>query len=46
MKGEFEKRVKYDQGCNVDLHREIGYKQGEAMDLGNIGNIYAERRTR
>jgi tetratricopeptide (TPR) repeat protein len=24
----------------LKIHREIGYKQGEASDLGNIGLIY------
>lgn len=27
----------------LKIAREIGYKQGEAIDLGNIGNVYLEK---
>jgi tetratricopeptide (TPR) repeat protein len=27
----------------LEIHREIGYKQGEASGLGNIGLIYSDK---
>jgi len=27
----------------MKIHKEIGYKQGEASDLGNIGLIYRDK---
>ena len=27
----------------LEMHREIGHKQGEASDLGNIGLIYRSK---
>jgi tetratricopeptide (TPR) repeat protein len=38
-KGDMEKALKYQKGA-LKIHKEIGYKQGEAADLGNIGLIY------
>jgi len=27
----------------LEIDKEIGYKQGEAIQLGNIGNIYSDK---
>jgi tetratricopeptide (TPR) repeat protein len=34
--------LKYHQDA-LKIHREIGYMQGEANQLGNIGLIYADK---
>ena len=41
-KGEPEEALKYHQEA-LEIHREIGYRQGEASDLGNIGLIYSDK---
>lgn len=41
-KGELDKALEYLEGA-LKIHREIGHKQGEALDLGNIGNIYTDK---
>ena len=38
-KGDLDSALKYHQDA-MKIHREIGYKQGQASDLGNIGLIY------
>ena len=41
-KGDLDKALEYHQQA-LKIHREIGYKQGEASDLGNIGLIYSDK---
>jgi tetratricopeptide (TPR) repeat protein len=40
--GQYELALKYHSDALV-IHREIGYKQGEASALGNIGLIYSNK---
>ena len=37
--GKAQQALKYHQDA-LKIDREIGYRQGEADDLGNIANIY------
>jgi len=39
IKGELDKALKYYEEA-LKIHREVGYRQGEASDLGNIGNVF------
>jgi len=41
-KGELDEALKYLQEA-LKIHREIGYRQGEANQLGNIGLIYSAK---
>jgi tetratricopeptide (TPR) repeat protein len=41
-KGDSDTALKYHQDA-LKIHREIGYKQGEANQLGNIGLIYSDK---
>ena len=41
-KGDADNALKYHQQA-LEIHREIGYKQGEANQLGNIGLIYRSK---
>lgn len=40
--GEPEKALKYHMEA-LEIDRQLGYKQGEASDLGNIGLIYSDQ---
>jgi tetratricopeptide (TPR) repeat protein len=40
-KGELEEALKYHKKA-LEIDRQIGYVQGEANQLGNIGLIYRE----
>jgi len=41
-KGEPDEALRYHKQA-LELHRQIGYVQGEASDLGNIGLIYRDK---
>ncbi len=41
-KGDLDESLKYLKQA-LELHRQIGYVQGEASDLGNIGLIYRSK---
>ena len=38
-KGDLDTALKYLKDA-LDIHKKIGYKQGEAVALGNIGQFY------
>jgi tetratricopeptide (TPR) repeat protein len=38
-KGDLDQALKYLQDA-LKIHKEVGYRQGEASDLGNIGLVY------
>ncbi|MCK5509610.1 MAG: tetratricopeptide repeat protein, partial [Desulfobacterales bacterium] len=41
-KGDADKALKYLKQA-LEIHKEIGYKHGEANQLGNIGLIYSDK---
>ncbi len=41
VKGDLDRGLKYHQDA-LKIHREIGFKDGEASDLSNIGVIYRD----
>jgi len=41
-KGELDKALRYHKEA-LKIHKEIGYKQGQASQLGNIGLIYSAK---
>lgn len=41
-KGKLDDALKYHEEA-LEIHREIGYKEPEASDLGNIGVIYSDK---
>ena len=40
--GELDEALKYHQEA-LAIHKEVGYRQGEANQLGNIGLIYSDQ---
>ncbi|MGC1121116.1 MAG: tetratricopeptide repeat protein, partial [Candidatus Methanofastidiosia archaeon] len=41
-KGDLDQALNYLKEA-LEIHRQIGYKQGEANQLGNIGLIYSDK---